>query len=276
MHKQLLAMCDTHCSVARMSFFSINFKAPYNDTLQGMLLPHLVFSSIYHNYKNAWGKVMLPSPERLGEFWKLQTKHPSYKNHPSLRGNPQFAQRMIPLSLHGDGTPVVGVGKIWSRQLTIFSFNSHLGLGSAKDMQLHIWSFFDETQSERTLPEFFRILAWSLKWLQLGKHPDENHLGQKYPASTQEGRLANTDLADGYCGILWSLVGDLEYMYKVLQLPHYGNKSNPCALCRCTGGAEDVSWKDCRLTAPWLQTLWAPSQFLWWHLTFFLNHMSNM
>ena len=98
-----------------------------------MLLPHLVFSSIYHNHKNAWGKVMLPSPERLGEFWKLQTKHPSYKNNPSLRDNPQFAQKLIPLSLHGDGTPVLGVGKIWSRQLTIFSFNSHLGLGTAKD-----------------------------------------------------------------------------------------------------------------------------------------------
>ena len=181
MHKQLLAMCDSHCSVANISFFSINFKAPYNDTLQGMPLPHLVFSSIFHKYKNAWGKVMLPSPKRPCEFWKLQAKHPSYKNHPVLRGNPQFAQRSIPLPLHGDGTPVVGVGKIWNRQLTIFSFNSHLGLGSAKDMQLHKWSFFDETQSEDTLPQFFKILARSLRWLQLGNHPDENHLGQKYP-----------------------------------------------------------------------------------------------
>ena len=203
---------------------------------------------------------MLPSLGRLKEFWTLQKGHPQYQSHPVLQSFPNFAQKMLPLALHGDGTPVIGIGKIWSRQLTIFSFNSLLGFGSTREMQLHIWSFFDECSGPTTLDEFFTILSWSLAALQTGKWPETNHLGQPYNPDSDEGRLAGTWLAEGYAAIVWSLVGDLEYMNSVLKLPHYANKTNPCALCKCSGGTDDNSWKDCRLTANWLSLQWKPAE----------------
>ena len=118
-------------------------------------------------------------------------------------------------------------------------------------MQLHIWSFFDECSGPATLDEFFTILSWSFAALQTGKWPETNHLGQTYDPDSHEGKLAGTLLADGFPAIVWSLVGDLEYMASVLKLPHYSNKTNPCALCKCSGGTDDNSWKDCRLSANW-------------------------
>ena len=264
MHQEILQKANQSCRLPKQFFGWINFKPPYNRTLQAMLLPHIIFSSVYHHYQAAWQKIILPSEGRLKEFWKLQSqaKHPAFAGHPVLNSTPEFQKKMVPLALHGDGTPVIGIGKIWSRQLTIYSFNSLLGHGTTKDMQLHVWSCFDECCGPSTKDEFFTILSWSLEALQKGRWPESNHLGQKYHPDSAEGKLAGTFLANGYCGLLWSLVGDLEYFNQVLQLPHYSNKTNPCALCRCSGGNDDTSWKDCRLTAPWLSMQWKPTELL--------------
>jgi len=258
MHKALLNFANKACLLPRAFMPSITFKPPYNKLVQMMLLPHLVFSQIYHCYKNAWDTIICPSQDQLKTFWNLQKKHPAYPGHAVLGGNPQFPTKMVPLALHGDGTPVLGIGKVWSRQLTTWSWNSLLGVGSTKSMQMQVWSCFDETMASTTLAEFWQILAWSFKWLQLGVFPDSDHLGNKYAANTQEGQRAGQNLAGGYCGILWSLVGDLEYLTQVLKLPHYSSKSGPCSLCKCTGDSSAMSWKDCRLTAPWIQSQWKP------------------
>ena len=263
MHKALLNFANKACLLPRAFMPSITFKSPYNKLVQMMLLPHLVFSQIYHCYKSAWDTIICPSQDQLKTFWKLQKKHPAYPGHPVLGGNPQFATKMVPLALHGDGTPVLRIGKVWSRQLTTWSWNSLLGMGSTKPMQMQVWSCFDETMASTTLAEFWQILAWSFKWLQLGVFPDADHLGNKYAANTQDGQKAGQYLAGGYCGVLWSLVGDLEYLTQILKLPHYSSKSGPCSLCKCTGDSSAMSWKDCRLTAPWVQAQWKPHE---WHM----------
>ena len=246
MHNQILGKANETCRLPKQFFCNVNFKAPYNRTMQAMLLPHELFSTIYHQYPQAWRQIMLPSQNRLEEFWELQRNHPAYHAHSVLSTCRNFHKKMLPLAFHGDGTPVIGIGKIWSRQLTIFSWNSLLRQGQTKDMQLHIWSFFDECSGPTTLDEFFSVLSWSFAALQEGKWPGKNHLGQRYSPDSNEGKKAGTLLADGFCAIPWSLVGDLEYMNSVLKLPHYANKTNPCALCRCSGGSDETSWKDCR------------------------------
>ena len=265
MHKEMMDKANETCRLPKQFFAANNFKKPYYRTLQAMLLPHVQFSAIFHKYKAAWQKMILPNQDKLKEFWNLQKAHPACLEHPVLNSTRGFERKMAPLALHGDGTPVVCIGKIWSRQLTIFSFNSLLGSGTTKDTQCHIWSCFDECCGRTTMDEFFTIPGWSLEALQKGRWPESNHLGQKYDPCSNERQLAGTFLANGYCGILWSLVGDLEYFNQVLKLPHYSNKTNPCALCRCSGGSDDASWKDCRLSAPWLSMQWKPAGSLWLH-----------
>lgn len=176
MHKELMKWANSRCSMAPSTKAFIKFKAPYGNQLQSMLLPHQLFSTLYHEYHASWKQIILPSKARLEEFWHLQKQHPAYSTMTSI---PDFQSKMVPLALHGDGTTVVGLGKIWSRQLTIFSWNSMLGLGSTKDLQLHLWSVFDETMNEQTLDDWWTLLGWSLTWLRKGLWPNKDHLGKK-------------------------------------------------------------------------------------------------
>ena len=264
MHRQLLAFANKFVLLPAPFQPKITFKEPYSAQMQMMILPHELFSSLYHSYKEAWKSIMVPCATQISEFWTLQQQHMAFADHPVLTGNPSFRQKMVPLALHGDGTPCTGIGKIWCRQLTTWSWNSLLGTGTTKSMQLQIWAAFDETMHSSTLPEFWAILGWSFKWLQLGKWPTEDHKGNKYPVNSEAGKKGGTELADGYCGLLWSLVGDLEYLTQVLKLPHYSSKSSPCSLCRCKGDSSANSWKDCRLVAPWLGMLWKPADWNNW------------
>jgi len=49
-------------------------------------------------------------------------------------------------------------------------------------------------------------------------------------------------------------------MNLALKLPHYANKTNPCGLFRWSGGSDENSWKDCRLSAKWLSMQWKPTE----------------
>ena len=161
MHRELLAWADSRCQQMVQPFFQkIDFKEPWGRQLQSFLLPHEIFATLYHNYNSFWKQIMLPSVQLLKDFWSLQEKHPAL---PEVKECAGYQANMIPLAFHGDGTPVVGIGKIWSRQVTIFSINGMLGHGPTKDQQPHVWSTFDETMSDKTLPQFFHLWAWSLK-----------------------------------------------------------------------------------------------------------------
>lgn len=87
---------------------------------------------------------------------------------------------------------------------------------------------------------------------------------EKYHSNFAAGRRANTWLADGFGGILWSLVGDFGYLTQCLKLPRYSSKSSPCALCQCKGDNFANSWRDCRPNAPWVNMQWKPSAWETW------------
>lgn len=264
MHKELLSFANRKVLLPQPYVCRLTFKQPYNQQIQMMLLPHELFSALFHSYKDAWSSMIVPNESRIKEFWDLQVLHPAYANHPILTSNEKFRSKLIPLSLHGDGTPVIGIGKIWSRQLTTWSWNSLLGKGRTKSMQLQIWSMFDQTSSAQTLKEYWAILAWSFKVLQQGVWPSEDHKGCKFASSSAAGKKAGTWLAEGYAGILWTLVGDLEYLTQYLKLPHYGSKTSPCALCQCKGDYSDTSWRDCRPNATWVGMQWTPEAWQAW------------
>ena len=46
------------------------FKNPVGLILQAMILPHILFASIYRSYKETWQKVICPSTEAVTAFWQ--------------------------------------------------------------------------------------------------------------------------------------------------------------------------------------------------------------
>ena len=104
---------------------------------RSMLLPHEMFASFFQN--DAWTQTILPDESKLRPFWDAFESHPSFQNHP-LKSMPNYKDKVIPLGLHGDECPVLGVGKIWCKCVLFFSWFSlmsarvstcaHLYLGS--------------------------------------------------------------------------------------------------------------------------------------------------
>ena len=184
MHKEILQIANQSCRFSSVSITPLPFKPPWHKQLQSLLLPHVVFADIFHRYPLAFRKFLVPNTTVLQEFWSLQRGHPAFAGHPVV-DQPSFQPaKTVPLSCHGDGTPVVGIGKIWSRMLTSWSWSSLVcPAGWTKDAQLPIWFLFDETASTDTMDGFWQLLSWSFKSLQEGTWPSADHLGRKILAT---------------------------------------------------------------------------------------------
>lgn len=159
-------------------------KAPMDKVDQGILLPHQMINSIYERYQEAWSSSILPSKTKLNEFWQSVRGHPQMEGHPAV-SVPGYDECFIPLAVHGDGVPIVGVGKIWSRTMTMFSFYSLVGEGWTQDLLFYIWSIYDKLILGN-LSQFFAVLKWSFLALYHGKWPDRDHAGKLFLGWTAE------------------------------------------------------------------------------------------
>ena len=143
-----------------------------------VMLPHVLFSHIYHHQPHIWNTSIISSEERLRSFWDAvkRTPHPAWVAHPLNDGTRDSTMRAAPLSLHGDEVPVAGLGKVWGRKMLNFSWSSLAGLGSTRNTQFWVWGCFDKTSvkgntPQNTMQRFFKLLRWSLYWLWRGIWP---------------------------------------------------------------------------------------------------------
>ena len=144
--------------------------------LQKMLLPHELFNSIFENYNDVFQNILVGPPGGLEKFWETNINHPGMEGRPALVD----LHKTLPLAMHGDGVPITGLGKIWSKTAWVYSWSSLLSDATTKDKQMFIGMVWDTLQGPNTMNTFHSILAWSFKHLQLGIWPSEDWKGQKY------------------------------------------------------------------------------------------------
>ena len=84
----------------------------------------------------------------------------------------------------------------------------------------------------------------------------------RYDKDTPAGKKAGTPLADGYFGVLWAIMGDLDYFSDVLGLPR-SNSRNPCCLCRCTAKGPRT-YTEMQEDAQWTHEIWTAAEWLAW------------
>lgn len=253
-------------------------KAP----LQKMLLPHELFASIYEKYPDTFQNVLVGPPESLATFWSTNISHPAMQGHPCLGD----MSKKVPLAMHGDGVPITGLGKIWSKTAWVYSWCSLLSDAATKDKQFLIGMVWDTLQGPNTMEKFHTVIAWSFKYLQLGIWPLEDHEGKphllmhirnlfflaaryhihnyyaplfqhipRYSAGTLGHQKKGKPLAGGWAGILFTLQGDMDYYSNVLKLPRWQNKKGCCI--HCQADSEGVNgWKNFSQSAPWVSTSW--------------------
>ena len=81
--------------------------------MQSIIDPHAAFADIYTNSPEAFeSRICGGNFNRISSFWHDMQDHPGYATHPD------HITKCIPIDLHGDGVPVVGVGKSWGGVLS--------------------------------------------------------------------------------------------------------------------------------------------------------------
>ena len=162
--------------------FEVPFKKPLGHKKTSAMLPHEVFSAIYHFYPDAWSTSVLPTEQVLSSFWDGNRGHPQMSNHP-VKDRSDFRTKCIPIGMHGDEVPVTGIGKCWSKMLLTFSwFSMVAGAASTKDAMFWVWATFEQFSVEGehgTLDTFMKVLEWSLYWMWRGLWPTHSWTGEK-------------------------------------------------------------------------------------------------
>lgn len=221
-----------------------------------MLLPHELFAAIYAHFPKMFTECLYPSAQVCTKFWN------------SVRGGVQFAchevrhmgnlSKVIPLRLHGDGTPASGVGKSWGKLVDIFSLSSMLVFGSSQLHNFMIWmvhqSLLCWLDQHHTMNKFWKVFAWSMTALKEGRWPTKDAWNKPIHSS-----MAGKSLMGGFTAYIWGVIGDLDYFTKTLELPN-SNSGSPCALCPCN--STDVPWWDFRLLAEWIRRIYTPAEWL--------------
>ena len=234
---------------------------------QFALWPHEYFSTLYNSYQHEFKSRILPDRSKIRAFWNAVSNHPLLDNHPVL-DVPHWRERCIPISVHGDGVPVTGVGKSWSKSLDIISWASCLAAGTTMGTFNFIFAMFTnifvKDGGRDTLKQFMVILAWSFECLYLGRHPDHNWNGDPWPRGSHRWNVRGKPLAGEDEDFLFCMPiiyrGDLDWKYKTLSLQNFNTADEPCNECRADSGVHN--WKVFRQDAPSLATCWTTQTWL--------------
>eukprot|EP00438_Fugacium_kawagutii_P010151 Skav200440 [mRNA] locus=scaffold559:16017:17858:- [translate_table: standard] len=256
---------SVHATLEKSTTLPAPMKAsvPYTDGLaEGhFLLPHEYFSAMFED-PELWAKTILPQEDQLEKFWDSFQEHPLMHQHP-IKRRKDWKRTVVPLSLHGDEVPVVGVGKIWSRSVLSFSWMSMVAnaMGAkGQDISFYIFGLFEKFACESsatclgTMETVFEILFWSFDCLWKGVWPSHDHRGIPWPRDSWQFHRAGRPLAGKFCAILLQLCGDLDYNAKWLGTPVSTNHSRPCIQCRASFTGP-CTWHDNRAGSPWQQNL---------------------
>jgi hypothetical protein len=178
-HRDIMRQVSSQSKLPQALEVVLPFSRNLGLQAQTLFLPHEVFASIYHNYKNTWEKTILPDANRLQEFWEANEGHQNMENHP-LRLVPNWKEKCIPIGMHGDEVPVTGKGKCWSKSMLTFQWLSLIGDGGTTDKLVWIWAAFDKLLKpgeQGTLQKFWAVMVWSFTWLLKGLWPSHDWMG---------------------------------------------------------------------------------------------------
>lgn len=235
--------------------------------VKSLLLPHEMFAYFFQK-AGAWQSCILPDATKLTSFWTNFEGHPCFQDHP-LRSIPDYKSSTIPIAMHGDECPVLGVGKIWCKCVLFFSWFSLMAVAAGQGFQkahIYTWGVWEkfciQSQPELlgTMDTFFAIMKWSFESMFNGKWPSHDWRGVRFPRDSKEGKRAGKPLANGWRGCLVQLAGDLDYYSKWFQAPRWSNHNKPCSICKTTFRGP-LSWRDNRLNSGWQSSTLTPTTF---------------
>ena len=138
----LATLCDLQRKLAESKLaeasydFTLPMKTPLSrfvvsDFPQKLLQPHATFSIMYHTYPDEFRARFLGNPGEIEKFWSGLEGSPLLQEFPFATDR-KWAEKAVPIAIHGDGTPIAGLGKAWGKMLDLYVFTSLLCNAVAK------------------------------------------------------------------------------------------------------------------------------------------------
>ena len=129
-------------------------------------LPHATFAWYWNDDQDRFRQLFLggrDSAHKIEEFWQtlLDRGDPRLDGHP-MRKQASWMQRAVPFAIHGDGVPVLSVGKAGAKSYEVWSCKSLFGSGSTVSVKLMMFGFWPHAAIDDTWQEVWRLLTWSL------------------------------------------------------------------------------------------------------------------
>ena len=135
--------------------------------------------------------------------------------------HPEYKKKCVPIIIHGDGVPCTN-----SHSLDTISFESLLakrGLGSncsTLDYIFFITGVFTQTMesedslgSGKTKTEMWKFIVHSLRACYYGKWPEQDPLGNDFPARSMNHKHRGHEIMGGYVLVPWIIKGDMDFQH---------------------------------------------------------------
>lgn len=212
------------------------------------ILPHELLSRLYAENQELFQKSLGGQEVQRLLFW--DNMNHVVDSHPTL--SQEGLAKCIPLGIHGDG------GSFNKQdQLTVLTFNSLVGEGVTKQTRFLITlvkksKMLDDNS---TLDAIFRIIAWSMNSLSVGRFPTTGPSGEVLEGG---GGL----LAEGWSGTCLQVRGDWAFYSSAFGLPHWRSDENCCWLCRANNKDPGMFWTDFNSSAGWRSALWSHEDYI--------------
>ncbi|CAK9096252.1 unnamed protein product [Durusdinium trenchii] len=247
-HRDMMKLLSAQCFVPEAKLCQIPFTKDGAKHFQSVLLPHEIFAWLFEKHNDRWQQMFMPGGQKqVDTFWK------QCKLHPSMAGNQAVLSRnlrkSLPVALHGDGVPTVGIGKCWGKLMECYNWHGCLATGGTRACHMLIWTAYQKffkPGDGGTLDAVFKIIAWSFKTLFYGVWPAADWNNAMYPPDSILGQKAGLPLASGYCGVLTALEGKaaqvkglvlpLAHVWEIHYNPHCAThrKIRAMLLANCT------------------------------------------
>ena len=160
--------CALTCSTSEVQVNLLGPKGNWPSAKLNMLLPHKLFSKMYHARPAAFLESVLGGTEdNIKAFWKAMKEHPVVQARPELRGRTDLS-KVVPIAIHGDGVAYMQL-RSGGKTLEVLSWSSLLSTSPTKTGSFLIFlvvkSLVKETGFGRSWPVSWRVVIWSLQAL---------------------------------------------------------------------------------------------------------------
>ena len=220
-----------------------------------MLLPSHLFQCLSEGFPEVFGDLM----NNAREFWSsLRPDDPKLFQHPLHHWHPGWQDRTMPLALHGDAGTYTRVGE----SVIVVSWASVLQRADTWDTMFLIFAIPKSAVCREgghdTLHTLFAAVAADLNGLLIMENPVVDHNGNEWEEGTEAAQRAKKGFHGDVRGVLWLLIGDLDWFCNFLHLERHFNGNQPCWLDDCN--VTDQPWTDFSLTAAWRGSIMTAEQ----------------